>query len=156
MVIHACELSLHYCRIGEDSPRIPIRVYLTNQSGYYLDITMYKEVSDEASGHVRSLLKYNASLVILSTVNMGKGEIYMYTYVGVDCINRALSGCPQVMFQAYGNKQGPLHGMLMSTPYMTKDHLQLKRSSAQKMGTTYVYDFPEMFRNVRAPATLSF
>ena len=69
-------------------------------------------------------------------------------------MNRALSGCPQVMFQAYGNKQGPLHGMLMSTPYMTKDHLQLKRSSAQKMGTTYVYDFPEMFRNVRALAAL--
>ena len=69
MVIHACESSLHFCRIGEDSPRIPIRVYLTNQSGYYLDITMYKEVSDEASGHVRSLLKYNASLVIVSTVN---------------------------------------------------------------------------------------
>ena len=54
----------------------------------------------------------------------------------------------QVVFQAYGNKQGPLNGLLMATPYMTKDHLQLKRSAAQKMGTTYVYDFPEMFRTV--------
>jgi acetyl-CoA carboxylase/biotin carboxylase 1 len=31
------------------------------------------------------------------------------------------------MFKAYGVKQGPLHGLLISTPYVTKDHLQLKR-----------------------------
>ena len=52
----------------------------------------------------------------------------------------------QVMFQAYGSKQGPLHNLLLSTPYVTKDHLQLKRFQAQTNGTTYVYDFPEMFR----------
>ncbi|XP_077869541.1 acetyl-CoA carboxylase-like, partial [Saccoglossus kowalevskii] len=51
-----------------------------------------------------------------------------------------------IMFEAYGVKQGPLHGLLVSTPYMTKDHLQAKRFQAQKNGTTYVYDFPEMFR----------
>jgi hypothetical protein len=54
----------------------------------------------------------------------------------------------QVMFQAYGTKQGPLHGLLLSTPYVTKDHLQLKRFQAQSNGTTYIYDFPEMFRQV--------
>lgn len=52
------------------------------------------------------------------------------------------------MFQAYGAKQGPMHGLLLSTPYMTKDHLQLKRFQAQSNGTTYVYDYPEMFRQV--------
>ena len=52
------------------------------------------------------------------------------------------------MFHAYGAKQGPLHGLLLSTPYVTKDHLQLKRFQAQTMGTTYVYDYPEMFRQV--------
>ena len=50
------------------------------------------------------------------------------------------------MFQAYGAKQGPMQGLLLSTPYMTKDHLQLKRFQAQSNGTTYVYDYPEMFR----------
>ncbi|XP_035531627.1 acetyl-CoA carboxylase-like [Morone saxatilis] len=50
------------------------------------------------------------------------------------------------MFQAYGDKQGPLHGMLINTPYVTKDLLQSKRFQAQSLGTTYVYDFPEMFR----------
>ena len=51
-------------------------------------------------------------------------------------------------YQAYGPKKGPLHGLLISTPYVTKDHLQLKRFQAQTNGTTYVYDFPEMFRQV--------
>lgn len=55
------------------------------------------------------------------------------------------------MFQSYGDKQGPLHGMLINTPYVTKDLLQAKRFQAQTLGTTYVYDFPEMFRQV-APA----
>lgn len=82
--------------------RIPIRLFLSNESGYSLDMSMYKEVRDERTG--------------------------------------------QVMFQAYGSKQGPLHNLLLSTPYVTKDHLQLKRFQAQTNGTTYVYDFPEMFR----------
>lgn len=55
----------------------------------------------------------------------------------------------QIMFQSYGDKQGPLHGMLINTPYVTKDLLQAKRFQAQTLGTTYVYDFPEMFRQVR-------
>lgn len=52
------------------------------------------------------------------------------------------------MFQSYGDKQGSLHGMLINTPYVTKDLLQAKRFQAQTLGTTYVYDFPEMFRQV--------
>lgn len=37
---------------------------------------------------------------------------------------------------------------MINTPYVTKDHLQLKRFQAQKHDTTYVYDLPEMFRQV--------
>ncbi|XP_041792792.1 acetyl-CoA carboxylase isoform X1 [Chelmon rostratus] len=81
---------------------IPVRLFLTNESGYYLDISLYKEVTDPSSG--------------------------------------------QIMFQSYGDKQGPVHGMLINTPYVTKDLLQAKRFQAQTLGTTYVYDFPEMFR----------
>lgn len=57
--------------------------------------------------------------------------------------------CFQIMFLSYGDKQGPLQGMLINTPYVTKDLLQAKRFQAQTLGTTYVYDFPEMFRQVR-------
>ncbi|CAH1789095.1 unnamed protein product [Owenia fusiformis] len=89
-------------RLTANGQRTPIRVFLTNESGYYLDISMYREVTDPKSG--------------------------------------------QVMFQAWGTKQGPLHGYALSTPYQTKDHLQLKRFQAQSNGTTYVYDFPQMFR----------
>lgn len=81
---------------------VPIRLSLNNESGYYLDICMYREVTDPRTGVVK--------------------------------------------FEAYGPRHGPLHGLPISTPYMTKDYLQLKRFQAQSNGTTYVYDYPDMFR----------
>ncbi|KAH8030328.1 hypothetical protein HPB51_006760 [Rhipicephalus microplus] len=52
-----------------------------------------------------------------------------------------------MQFEAWGpHRQGPLHGLPISTPYLTKDYLQQKRFQAQSNGTTYVYDFPDMFR----------
>ncbi|NXY89063.1 ACAC carboxylase, partial [Alcedo cyanopectus] len=89
-------------RLTPTGKAIPIRLFLTNESGYYLDISLYKEVTDPRTA--------------------------------------------QIMFQAYGDKQGPLHGMLINTPYVTKDLLQSKRFQAQSLGTSYVYDIPEMFR----------
>uniref|UniRef100_A0A8D2IGK1 Acetyl-CoA carboxylase beta n=1 Tax=Urocitellus parryii TaxID=9999 RepID=A0A8D2IGK1_UROPR len=83
---------------------VPIRLFITNESGYYLDISLYKEVTDLRSGNI--------------------------------------------MFHSFGDKQGNLHGMLINTPYVTKDLLQAKRFQAQSLGTTYVYDFPELFRQV--------
>ena len=56
------------------------------------------------------------------------------------------------MFHGFGNKQGPQHGMLINTPYVTKDLLQAKRFQAQSLGTTYVYDFPELFRQASPAA----
>lgn len=32
---------------------IPIRLFITNESGYYLDISLYEEVTDHRSGNVR-------------------------------------------------------------------------------------------------------
>uniref|UniRef100_A0A3P8VUQ0 acetyl-CoA carboxylase n=1 Tax=Cynoglossus semilaevis TaxID=244447 RepID=A0A3P8VUQ0_CYNSE len=96
-------------RLTPTGKQIPIRLFLTNESGYYLDISLYKEVTDSRTGQVGPKDR-------------------------------------QIMFQAYGDKQGPLHGMLINTPYVTKDLLQSKRFQAQSLGTTYVYDFPEMFR----------
>uniref|UniRef100_G3TBG5 acetyl-CoA carboxylase n=1 Tax=Loxodonta africana TaxID=9785 RepID=G3TBG5_LOXAF len=84
------------------SAAFPIRLFITNESGYYLDISLYREVNDPRCGHI--------------------------------------------MFHSFGHKQGPQHGMLINTPYVTKDLLQAKRFQAQSLGTTYVYDFPEVFR----------
>ncbi|XP_075988635.1 acetyl-CoA carboxylase isoform X2 [Anticarsia gemmatalis] len=53
-----------------------------------------------------------------------------------------------IMFQSYGPKQGPMHGLPISTPYVTKDYLQQKRFLATSQGTTYVYDIPDMFRQM--------
>lgn len=43
-------------------------------------------------------------------------------------------------------KVGSLHLLPVSTPYATKGALQPKRYKAHIMGTQYVYDFPELFR----------
>ncbi|GAD93096.1 acetyl-CoA carboxylase [Paecilomyces variotii No. 5] len=44
------------------------------------------------------------------------------------------------------NKIGSMHLRPVSTPYPTKEWLQPKRYKAHLMGTQYVYDFPELFR----------
>ncbi|KAI8084162.1 acetyl-CoA carboxylase [Gilbertella persicaria] len=41
---------------------------------------------------------------------------------------------------------GAMHMQPLSTPYPTKEWLQPRRYKAHLMGTTYVYDFPELFR----------
>lgn len=54
-----------------------------------------------------------------------------------------------VRFESHGagtRPLGPMHGLPISTPYLTKDYLQAKRFQAQSAGTTYVYDLPDMFR----------
>jgi len=84
------------------SPTSTIRLCVTNDSGYFLDICLYREVNDPATGTIK--------------------------------------------LEAFGSKQGPLHGLPITTPYVTKDYLQQKRFQAQQSGTTYVYDFPDMFR----------
>ncbi|XP_071442085.1 acetyl-CoA carboxylase isoform X1 [Hetaerina americana] len=81
-----------------------IRLCIANESGYYLDICMYREVTDPKTGIIK--------------------------------------------FEAYGPKSGPLNGLPISVPYMTKDYLQQKRFQAQSSGTTYVYDYPDMFRQM--------
>ena len=90
-------------RSTPDSERTAFRVFLTYESGYYLDISLYREVNNQATG--------------------------------------------QTIFQSYAiGKTGPLDGRALHDPYVTKDHLQYKRFTAQSHSTTYVYDFPEMFR----------
>ncbi|KAI1309415.1 Acetyl-CoA carboxylase [Halotydeus destructor] len=83
----------------------PFRLFLANESGYYLDMHLYKEIRDATTGQ----MKFDA-------------------------------------WHGTSAKPGPLHDLLISTPYMTKDYLQLKRFQAQSNGTTYIYDFPDMFQ----------
>lgn len=55
-----------------------------------------------------------------------------------------------VRFESYNSENnstpGELHGLPISTPYLTKDYLQSKRFLAQSAGTTYCYDLPDLFR----------
>lgn len=49
-------------RLTPTGNAIPVRLFLTNESGYYLDISLYKEVTDPSSGQVR---KVNAGSFVL-------------------------------------------------------------------------------------------
>ncbi|TRY78898.1 hypothetical protein TCAL_01701 [Tigriopus californicus] len=51
-----------------------------------------------------------------------------------------------IKFISFGLEQGPWHGLPVSTPYMTKDFLETKRSKAQALETTFVYDYPDIFK----------
>ncbi|XP_064542878.1 acetyl-CoA carboxylase isoform X1 [Drosophila montana] len=91
-------------RQSPQSPTQAVRLCIANDSGYFLDISMYTEQTEPETGIIK--------------------------------------------FRAYGDKQGSLHGHPISSPYMTKDFLQQKRFQAQSNGTTYVYDVPDMFRQM--------
>ena len=52
----------------------------------------------------------------------------------------------QWVFHSIGSKPGSMHLRSTTTPYAAKEWLQPKRYKAHLMGTQYVYDFPELFR----------
>lgn len=49
------------------------------------------------------------------------------------------------VLKSVGRIPGSMHMQPVSTPYPTKEWLQPRRYKAHLMGTTYVYDFPELF-----------
>lgn len=81
----------------------PLRVIITNTSGYVIQVEMYVERKSE------------------------KGEWVFHSIGGT-------------------TKIGSMHLLPVNTPYPTKNWLQPKRYKAHLMGTQYVYDFPELFR----------
>ncbi|KAL0472779.1 acetyl-CoA carboxylase [Neurospora intermedia] len=81
----------------------PLRVIITNTSGYVIQVELYAERKSE------------------------KGEWVFHSIGGT-------------------TKIGSMHLLPVNTPYPTKNWLQPKRYKAHLMGTQYVYDFPELFR----------
>ena len=81
----------------------PLRVVISNTSGYVVQVELYAERRSE------------------------KGEWIFHSIGGT-------------------TKIGSMHLRPVSTPYPTKEWLQPKRYKAHLMGTQYVYDFPELFR----------
>ncbi|KKY25558.1 putative acetylcarboxylase [Phaeomoniella chlamydospora] len=81
----------------------PLRIVITNTSGYVIQVEMYIERKSKTGEWV---------------------------------------------FESIGgtSKVGSMHLRPVSAPYPTKEWLQPKRYKAHLMGTQYVYDFPELFR----------
>ena len=82
----------------------PMRVVITNTSGFVIQVEMYAEKKSE------------------------KGGEWLFHSIG---------GTTRI---------GAMHLRPVSTPYPTKEWLQPKRYKAHLMGTQFVYDFPELFR----------
>ncbi|KAJ9137052.1 Acetyl-CoA carboxylase [Pleurostoma richardsiae] len=97
-----CEIRI-ICTDPATGRPYPLRVLISNTSGYVIQVELYAERKSE------------------------KGEW---------------------VFQSIGGttKIGSMHLLPVSTPYPTKNWLQPKRYKAHLMGTQYVYDFPELFR----------
>lgn len=82
----------------------PLRVMITNTSGFVIQVEMYAERKSDKGG---------------------------------EWIFHSIGGTTKI---------GSMHLRPVSTPYPTKEWLQPKRYKAHVMGTQYVYDFPELFR----------
>ena len=82
----------------------PMRVIITNTSGYVIQVELYEERKSD------------------------KGNEWFFHSIGGT------------------TKIGSMHLRPVNTPYETKGALQPKRYKAHIMGTQYVYDFPELFR----------
>jgi len=87
-----------------DGKPFPLRVIITNTSGYIIQVELYEERKSDKSN--------------------------------------------EWLFHSIGGttKIGSMHLRPVSAPYETKGALQPKRYKAHIMGTQYVYDFPELFR----------
>jgi acetyl-CoA carboxylase/biotin carboxylase 1 len=83
---------------------IPMRVIITNTSGYIAQVELYEERKSDKSN---------------------------------DWLFHSVGGTTKI---------GSMHLRPVNTPYETKGALQPKRYKAHILGTQYVYDFPELFR----------
>ena len=82
----------------------PLRVVISNTSGFVINVEMYAERMSDKGG---------------------------------EWIFHSIGGTTNI---------GSMHLRPVTTPYPTKEWLQPKRYKAHLMGTQYVYDFPELFR----------
>ena len=82
----------------------PLRVVITNTSGYIIQVELYAERRSDK---------------------------------GLEWIFQSIGGTTKI---------GAMHLRPVSTPYPTKEWLQPQRYKAHLMGTQFVYDFPELFR----------
>lgn len=66
--------------------------------------------------------------------------------INVDLYAERKNDKGQWIFHSIGSGPGNMHLRPVTTPYAAKEWLQPKRYKAHLMGTQYVYDFPELFR----------
>lgn len=107
--VTGCEVRI-VCTDSASGLAFPLRVIISNVSGFVVKIELYSEVKDSSGRWI---------------------------------------------FKSFG-PTGSMHLRPITTPYPTKEWLQPKRYKAHLMGTTYLYDFPDLFRQVIRNEWLAF
>ncbi|KAI9096466.1 acetyl-CoA carboxylase [Phlyctochytrium arcticum] len=64
----------------------------------------------------------------------------------IDVYQEVRDGTGVQKLMSLSSPPGPLHHQPVGAPYPTRESIQPKRYKAHLMGTTYIYDFPELFR----------
>ena len=103
------------------SPAYPIRFIISNVTGFVLNVHTYREAKNDRGQDI-----FVSSKSLCENKTKKKSNYLFHTQIVAE--------------------RGPLHGKPLDTPYPTKEWLQPKRYSAHLTGTTYIYDFPELFR----------
>jgi acetyl-CoA carboxylase/biotin carboxylase 1 len=106
-----------------NGPAIPIRFCISTISGFVIKVDIYMEKKKLDGTWIFSSINSNHQPPQRSPSN-----------------TTPTSPIPNV------SSTGPLHLQPINAPYRTKEWLQPKRYKAHVMGTTYVYDFPELFQ----------
>lgn len=72
-------------RLTPTGEAIPVRLFLTNESGYYLDISLYEEVTDPSSGQVRTVgfLFILWDYILTNIYNTVEGDLGLYFHVHI-------------------------------------------------------------------------
>jgi len=115
--------------LAEGAPSIPIRVIASNPTGFALNIDSYVEATDPSDP--RDSIFYS--------ISEGDG--------GLGGALAAMGlGATDTELTAPADGIACLHGKPLNTPYHVADAFDERRTRATAAGTTFVYDFPDLFR----------
>jgi len=126
---HVTEFEIRvHAVLAQGAPNIPIRVIASNPTGFALNIESYVEASDPV--HMSQQMFYS-----VSDGDGGLGSAFAAMGLG-----------PKVSVEPTG--VGSLHGKPLSTPYSVANAFDNRRARAASLGTSFVFDFPELFRKI--------
>ena len=88
----------------------------------YFNPTKFCQTAVHAVANRISSAEPSILRLLINPVNVNVDLIFVGRLLG-----HLLSFSFQIVFNSYGSKQGPMNGLPITTPYVTKDHLQVSK-----------------------------